>query len=63
MLTPLNFKRVDAIVLLGAFWENDIAFRGSVVERLTALGIKLDVAANNVRGQEAGFYLPIPPSR
>lgn len=49
----IELGRVDAIVFTGGIGENDIAFRGSVVERLTALGIKLDAAANNVRGQEA----------
>ncbi len=48
----IELGRVDAIIFTGGISENDIAFRGSVVERLTTLGIKLDVAANNVRGQE-----------
>ncbi|GHU05959.1 acetate kinase [Betaproteobacteria bacterium] len=46
-------ERLDAIVFAGGIGENDIAFRASVVERLTLLGIKLDAEANNVRGKEA----------
>ena len=49
----IELGRVDAIVFTGGIGENDIPFRASVVERLTALGIKLDASANNVRGQEA----------
>jgi len=49
----IELGRIDAIVFTGGIGENDIAFRASVVERLTALGIKLDASANNVRGQEA----------
>jgi len=48
----IELGRVDAIVFTGGIGENDIGFRASVVERLTTLGIKLDAAANNVRGQE-----------
>jgi acetate kinase len=48
----IELGRVDAIVFTGGIGENDIAFRGSVVERLGILGIKLDAAANNVRGEE-----------
>ena len=49
----IELGRVDAIVFTGGIGENDIDFRGSVVERLGILGIKLDIAANNVRGKEA----------
>lgn len=48
----IELGRVDAIVFTGGIGENDIAFRASVVERLTTLGIKLDAKANDVRGQE-----------
>ena len=48
----IELGRVDAIVFTGGIGENDIGFRASVVERLTTLGVKLDAAANNVRGQE-----------
>jgi len=49
----IELGRVDAIIFTGGIGENNIDFRASVVERLTALGIKLDAAANNVRGKEA----------
>ena len=48
----IELGRVDAIIFTGGIGENDIAFRGSVVERLTTLGIKLDAAANDARGKE-----------
>jgi acetate kinase len=48
----IELGRVDAIIFTGGIGENDIGFRASVVERLTTLGIKLDAAANNVRGTE-----------
>ncbi len=48
----IQLGRVDAIVFTGGIGENDIAFRGSVVERLSILGIRLNAEANNVRGQE-----------
>jgi acetate kinase len=49
----VELGRVDAIVFTGGIAENDIAFRGSVVERLSVLGISLDAAANAARGVEA----------
>ncbi len=52
---------VDAIIFTGGIGENGIAFRASVVERLTALGIKLDAAANNSRGQEVVISTPDSP--
>ena len=48
----IELGRVDAIVFTGGIGENDIAFRASVVERLTTLGIKLNAEVNNVRGTE-----------
>ena len=48
----IELGRVDAIVFTGGIAENDVAFRGSIVERLTTLGIKLDGAANAARGEE-----------
>ena len=49
----IELGRVDAIIFTGGIGENAIDFRGSVVERLTTLGIRLDAVANNVRGKEA----------
>ncbi|WP_305074006.1 acetate/propionate family kinase [Propionivibrio sp.] len=57
----IQLGRVDAIVFTGGIGENDIAFRASVVERLTTLGIKLDAQANNVRGQEVVVSTPDSP--
>lgn len=49
----IELGRVDAIIFTGGIGENGKEFRAQVVNRLTALGIKLDTAANNVRGKEA----------
>lgn len=49
----IELGRVDAIIFTGGIGENAIDFRASVVERLSTLGIKLDAAANQVRGKEA----------
>ena len=49
----IQLGRVDAIIFTGGIGENGIDFRAEVVERLTVLGIKLDAAANKVRGKEA----------
>ena len=49
----IELGRIDAIIFTGGIGENAIAFRGSIVERLSILAIKLDAAANNVRGKEA----------
>jgi acetate kinase len=57
----IQLGRVDAIVFTGGIGENDIAFRASVVERLTTLGIKLDAQANNVRGEEVVVSTPDSP--
>jgi acetate kinase len=48
----VELGRVDAIVFTGGIGENDIAFRASIVERLTLLGVKLDAEANKARGAE-----------
>lgn len=48
----IELGRVDAIIFTGGIGENGIEFRASVVSSLTALGIKLDAAANNARGKE-----------
>ena len=48
----VELGRVDAIVFTGGIGENGVDFRASVVERLGLLGVKLDAAANAVRGKE-----------
>ena len=57
----IQLGRVDAIIFTGGIGENGIDFRASVVERLTALGIKLDAAANNARGKEVVISTPDSP--
>lgn len=42
---------LDMLVLTGGIGENDIASRAEICTGLEALGIKLDAAANNVRGE------------
>ena len=49
----IELGRVDAIIFTGGIGENGTDFRATVVNRLALLGIKLDAAANNVRGKEA----------
>ena len=49
----IELGRVDAIVFTGGIGENGKGFRAQIVERLTALGIKLNAQANDVRGKEA----------
>ncbi len=49
----IELGRLDAIVFTGGIGENAIDFRASVVQRLSTLGITLNVAANKVRGQQA----------
>lgn len=48
----IELGRVDAIIFTGGIGENDVAFRGAVVERLTMLGIRLDTVTNAQRGKE-----------
>ena len=43
----------DAIVMTGGIGENSTEVRGRIVNRLGALGIKLDKKANKIRGQVA----------
>lgn len=54
----IELGRIDAIIFTGGIGENAVEFRASVVERLTALGIKLDAPANKVRGKEAVISTP-----
>lgn len=43
----------DAIIFTAGIGENSIGTREKIVEGLSALGVKLDKEANNVRGKEA----------
>ncbi len=42
----------DVITFTAGLGENDINLRAHVINRLSALGVKLDAAANNCRGKE-----------
>ncbi len=57
----IELGRVDAIVMTGGICENDLLFRGSIVERLTTLGIKFNPAANTERGKEVIISTPESP--
>ena len=46
---------VDAIALTAGVGENNLELRAKIVEGLAAIGIKLDVEANAVRGDERKF--------
>ena len=50
--------RVDAIVMTGGIGENDLVFRGALVERLGLLGIKLAADKNTQRGVETTISTP-----
>ena len=43
----------DAIVFAGGIGENAMDVRKAVIDGLSALGVKLDDEANNMRGKEA----------
>lgn len=49
----------DAIVFTAGVGENSISTRRQIVDKLGALGIKLDEEANNVRGEERKLLLMI----
>lgn len=43
--------KVDAIVFTAGIGENSVSTRLEIIEKLACLGIKMDVEANNVRGE------------
>ena len=43
---------IDAIVFTGGVGENQINIRRGICEKLEFMGVKIDVEANNVRGEE-----------
>ena len=49
---------VDAVVFTAGVGENDKDVRANVCRGLEFLGLKLDEAANNVRGKEAVLSTP-----
>ena len=49
---------VDYIVFTGGVGENQINIRRGICERLEFMGVKIDVEANNVRGEEKEISAP-----
>ena len=43
---------VDYIIFTGGIGENQINIRKGICEKLEFMGVKLDVDANNIRGEE-----------
>jgi len=51
-------KGVDYIVFTGGVGENQINIRRGICEKLEFMGVKIDVEANNVRGEEKEISAP-----
>ena len=49
---------VDSIVFTGGVGENQINIRRGICEKLEFMGVKIDVEANNVRGEEKEISAP-----
>ena len=49
---------VDYIVFTGGVGENQINIRRGICEKLEFMGVKIDVEANNVRGEEKEISAP-----
>lgn len=49
---------IDYIVFTGGIGENQINIRKGICEKLTFMGVKLDVVANNMRGEEKVISKP-----
>ena len=49
---------VDYIVFTGGVGENQINIRRGICEKLEFMGVKIDVEANNVRGEEKEISVP-----
>ncbi len=45
-------KGVDFIIFTGGIGENQINIRKGICEKLTFMGVQIDVDANNMRGEE-----------
>ena len=52
---------VDAIVFTGGIGENNPQYREALAEKLAFLGVKIDDAKNNVRGEEIDITTPDSP--
>ena len=51
-------KGVDYIIFTGGIGENQINIRKGICEKLTFMGVKVDVDANNMRGEEKVISKP-----
>ena len=51
-------RGIDAIVFTGGVGENQINIRRGICEKLEFMGVKIDVEANNVRGEEKEISAP-----
>ena len=49
---------VDYIIFTGGIGENQINIRKGICEKLTFMGVELDVDANNMRGEEKAISTP-----
>lgn len=49
----VSLNGIDGIVFTGGIGENQINVRKSICERLEWMGLKIDIDANNVKGEEA----------
>ena len=49
---------VDYIVFTGGVGENQINIRRGICEKLEFMGVKVDVDANNMRGEEKEISTP-----
>ena len=49
---------VDYIVFTGGIGENQINIRKGICEKLEFMGVKIDVEANNMRGEEKEISTP-----
>ena len=51
-------KGVDYIIFTGGIGENQIYIRKGICEKLTFMGVEVDVDANNMRGEEKVISKP-----
>ena len=49
---------IDYIVFTGGVGENQINIRKGILEKLTFMGVEVDVDANNMRGEEKVISKP-----
>ena len=49
-------KGIDYIIFTGGIGENQINIRKGICEKLQFMGVKLDLDANNMRGEEKSYF-------